>query len=261
MNVPQSLPDPAALKNTLRSRPQQLFIGGQWLAASAGKTLDVIDPATGDVFAQAAAGEAADIDLAVKAARKALDQGPWRTTPPSERARLLWKLSDAIEANAAELALLETLDNGMPLWLAQMWNIPKAVDCLRYYSGWPMRLSGETLPVSTPGEYHTYTRREPVGVVGQIVAWNMPFGMAVGKIAPALAAGCTVVLKPAEQTPLSAIRLGQLIQEVGFPEGVVNIVTGTGESAGRRKNGLADAGGAGKRNLVDIRMIDQRSAG
>jgi len=121
----------------------------------------------------------------------------------------------------------------MPLWVAQMWNIPKAVECLRYYSGWPMRLTGETLPVSTPGEYHTYTRKEPIGVVGQIVAWNMPFGMAVGKIAPALAAGCTVVLKPAEQTPLSAIRLGELIQEVGFPEGVVNIVTGTGESAGR----------------------------
>ena len=210
-----------------------MLIGGQWRAAVDGKTLDVLDPATGEVFAQAAAGAAADIDLAVKAARKAFEEGPWRSTPPNERARLLWKLSDAIEANAAELALLETLDNGMPLWLAQMWNVPKAVDCLRYYAGWPMRLTGETLPVSSPGEYHTYTRPEPVGVVGQIVAWNMPFGMAVGKIAPALAAGCTVVLKPAEQTPLSAIRLGQLIQEVGFPEGVVNIVTGTGESAGR----------------------------
>jgi phenylacetaldehyde dehydrogenase len=233
MNSPQAQHDPAALKNSLHSRPRQLLIGGQWCAAVSGKTLDVSDPATGDVFAQVAAGEAADIDLAVKAARKAFELGPWRSTPPSERARLLWKLSDAIETNAAELALLETLDNGMPLWLAQMWNIPKAVDCLRYYAGWPMRLTGETLPVSTPGEYHTYTRREAVGVVGQIVAWNMPFGMAVGKIAPALAAGCTVVLKPAEQTPLSAVRLGQLIQEVGFPEGVVNIVTGTGESAGR----------------------------
>jgi phenylacetaldehyde dehydrogenase len=212
---------------------RQLLIGGRWSSAASGRALDVFDPATGEVFAQAAAGGAEDIDAAVKAARNALERGPWRTTPPAERARLLWKLSDAIEANAAELALLETLDNGMPLWLAQMWNIPKAVDCLRYYSGWPMRLTGETLPVSTPGEYHTYTRKEPIGVVGQIVAWNMPFGMAVGKIAPALAAGCTVVLKPAEQTPLSAIRLGELIQEVGFPDGVVNIVTGTGESAGR----------------------------
>ena len=233
MNAPQAAANPDALKATLRGKPQQLLIGGQWRAAASGQTLDVLDPATGEVFAQAAAGGAADIDQAVKAARKAFEQGPWRTTSPSERGRLLWKLSDAIEANAAELALLETLDNGMPLWLAQMWNLPKAIECLRYYAGWPMRLTGETLPVSTPGEYHTYTRREPVGVVGQIVAWNMPFGMAVGKIAPALAAGCTVVLKPAEQTPLSAIRLGQLIQEVGFPEGVVNIVTGTGESAGR----------------------------
>jgi phenylacetaldehyde dehydrogenase len=225
--------EPAALKRALHGRSQQLLIGGKWRPASSGKVLDVFDPATGEVFAQAAAGEAADIDAAVKAARHALEQSAWRTTSPAERARLLWKLSDAIEANAAELALLETLDNGMPLWVAQMWNIPKAVECLRYYSGWPMRLTGETLPVSTPGEYHTYTRKEPIGVVGQIVAWNMPFGMAVGKIAPALAAGCTVVLKPAEQTPLSAVRLGQLIQEVGFPEGVVNIVTGTGESAGR----------------------------
>jgi len=215
------------------SRPRQLLIGGKWRPAASGRVLDVFDPANGEVFAQAAAGEAADIDAAVKAARHALEQSAWRTTSPAERARLLWKLSDAIEANAAELALLETLDNGMPLWVAQMWNIPKAVECLRYYSGWPMRLTGETLPVSSPGEYHTYTRKEPIGVVGQIVAWNMPFGMAVGKIAPALAAGCTVVLKPAEQTPLSAVRLGELIQEVGFPEGVVNIVTGTGESAGR----------------------------
>jgi phenylacetaldehyde dehydrogenase len=219
--------------STVQERPRELLIGGKWLPAASGKVLDVFNPATGEVFARAAAGEAADIDAAVKAARHALEKSAWRTTSPAERARLLWKLSDAIEANAGELAMLETLDNGMPLWVAQMWNIPKAVECLRYYSGWPMRLTGETLPVSTPGEYHTYTRKEPIGVVGQIVAWNMPFGMAVGKIAPALAAGCTVVLKPAEQTPLSAIRLGELIQEVGFPEGVVNIVTGTGESAGR----------------------------
>ena len=233
MNAAMKPAEPSALKRALQGRPRQLLIGGRWVPAASGQVLDVFDPATGEVFAQAAAGGAQDIDLAVHAARQAFEQGPWRSTPPAERARLLWKLSDAIEANAAELALLETVDNGMPLWLAQMWNIPKAVDCLRYYSGWPTRLTGETLPVSTPGEYHTYTRKEPIGVVGQIVAWNMPFGMAVGKIAPALAAGCTVVLKPAEQTPLSAIRLGELIQEVGFPDGVVNIVTGTGESAGR----------------------------
>jgi phenylacetaldehyde dehydrogenase len=233
MNASLKSQGPAGLKQALQGRPRQLLIGGKWRPAAAGKVFDVYDPATGEMFAQAAAGEAADIDAAVKAARQALEQGPWRSTSPAERARLLWKLSDAIEANAAELALLETLDNGMPLWVAQMWNIPKAVECLRYYAGWPTRLTGETLPVSTPGEYHTYTRREPIGVIGQIVAWNMPFGMAVGKVAPALAAGCTVVLKPAEQTPLSAVRLGELIQEVGFPDGVVNIVTGTGIAAGR----------------------------
>lgn len=221
------------LKQSLQGRKPQVLIGGQWRDPASEKVLDVFDPATGEVFTQAAAGGANDIDAAVKAARHALENGPWRSTSPADRSKLLWKLSDAIEAHAAEIAMLETLDNGMPLWVAQMWNVPKAVDCLRYYSGWPTRLTGETLPVSTPGEYHTYTRREPVGVVGQIVAWNMPFGMAVGKIAPALAAGCTVVLKPAEQTPLSAIKLGQLIQEVGFPEGVVNIVTGTGTSAGK----------------------------
>ena len=219
--------------NPVPEHHRQLFVGGKWRAAASGKAFDVFNPATGEVFAQAASGDAEDVDAAVRAAREAFERGPWRTTSPMERSRLLWKLSDVIEAHAAELALLETLDNGMPLWLAQMWNIPKAVECLRYYSGWPMRLTGETLPVSSPGEYHTYTRKEPIGVVGQIVAWNMPFGMAVGKIAPALAAGCTVVLKPAEQTPLSAIRLGELIQEVGFPDGVVNIVTGTGEAAGR----------------------------
>jgi acyl-CoA reductase-like NAD-dependent aldehyde dehydrogenase len=129
----QTQPNPAALKATLRGRAQQLLIGGQWRDASSGETLDVLDPATGENFAKAAAGGAADIDQAVKAARKAFEHGPWRTTSPNERARLLWKLSDAIEAHAEEIALLETLDNGMPLWLAQMWNVPKAVDCLRYY--------------------------------------------------------------------------------------------------------------------------------
>src|SRR5436309_2657466 len=137
MNASLKPVEPAGVKRALHGRPRQLLIGGKWRPAASGKVLDVFDPATGEVFAQAAAGEAADVDAAVKAARQALEQGPWRSTSPNERARLLWKLSDAIEANAAELALLETLDNGMPLWVAQMWNIPKAVECLRYYAGWP----------------------------------------------------------------------------------------------------------------------------
>jgi phenylacetaldehyde dehydrogenase len=149
---------------------------------------------------------------------------------PAQRARLMWKLGDAIEANADELALIETLDNGKPMKIARMADVNGAAEKLRYYAGWATKLTGDTLAVSAPGDFHTYTLREPVGVCGLIVPWNFPLLMAVSKIAPALAAGCTVILKPAEQTPLTAIRLGELVQEVGFPEGVINIVTGFGEA-------------------------------
>lgn len=233
MNAPATPADVAALISGPLAQPQTLLIDGRQVPACSGATFDVYNPATGEVFAQAAAGGAEDIDLAVKAARKAFDEGPWSRMPASERTKLLWKLADAIEANARELALLETLDNGKPYMMALNVDIPMAAECLRYFSGWPTKLHGETHSVAAPGEWHAYTIRQPVGVVGQIVAWNFPLAMAVGKIAPALAAGCTIVLKPAEQTPLSAVKLGELIQQVGFPEGVVNIVTGYGRDAGQ----------------------------
>ena len=214
-------------------RPRELLIDGKWRPAQSGRTFDVSDPATAQVFAHAAAGDAADIDLAVKAARRAFESGPWPSMTPAARARLLLKLADAIEAAGDEIALLETLDNGMPYRMARFMAIGGAAESLRYHAGWATKISGETINISAPGEWHVYTLREPVGVVGQIVPWNFPFIMGVAKIAPALAVGCTVVLKPAEQTPLSTVRLGELIQEVGFPEGVVNIVTGFGETAGR----------------------------
>jgi phenylacetaldehyde dehydrogenase len=213
-------------------RPRELLIGGAWQAARSGETFDVIDPATGQVFAKAAAGDAADIDAAVKSARTAFE-GSWGTSMPAYRARLLFKLADLIEAHGDELGLLETLDNGMPWRMARMAATFGAAESLRYHAGWATKIGGETINLSVPGEWHAFTVREPIGVVGQIVPWNFPLVMAVAKIAAALTVGCTVVLKPAEQTPLTAIRLGELIMQAGFPPGVVNIVTGFGETAGR----------------------------
>ncbi len=213
-------------------RPRELLIGGRWQRAKSGASFEVVDPSNGRIFAHAAAGDAADIDAAVKAARAAFD-GPWGMSMPAFRARLLLKLADLIEANGDELALLETLDNGMPFRMARMVAAFGAAESLRYHAGWATKIGGETINLSVPGEWHAYTLREPVGVVGQIVPWNFPFAMAVAKIAAALTVGCTVVLKPAEQTPLSTVRLGELILEAGFPPGVVNIVTGYGETAGR----------------------------
>src|SRR5688572_4707782 len=215
------------------SRPRELFIGGKWQPAKSGETFKVVDPATAAVFANVASGGEADIDAAVQAARKAFDSGPWPAMPPAQRARLLLKLADAIEAHADEIALLETLDNGMPYRLAKFGGVFGAAESLRYHAGWATKIAGSTVNLSFPGEWHAYTLREPVGVVGQIVPWNFPFVMGVAKIAAALCVGCTVVLKPAEQTPLSTVKLGELIAEVGFPEGVINIVTGFGETAGR----------------------------
>jgi phenylacetaldehyde dehydrogenase len=214
------------------STPRKLLIGGQWVNAADGDTFPVIDPSTGEKVAEVAEGKAADIDKAVKAARKAFDSGPWPKMSPSERGRLIWKVADLIEQNAEELAQLETLDNGKPFTIASMADIPLAAEQFRYMSGWATRIEGSTLGISAPGEYHAYTLREPIGVVGQIIPWNFPLLMAAWKVAPALACGCTVVLKPAEQTPLTAVRLGELICEAGFPDGVVNVVTGFGETAG-----------------------------
>ncbi|WP_345817353.1 aldehyde dehydrogenase family protein (plasmid) [Paraburkholderia sp. PREW-6R] len=213
-------------------RAHGLLIDGKWSEAQSGRTLDVEDPGTAELLTRVAAGEAADIDRAVQAARQAFDGGPWRRVKPAERARLLWKLADLMHDHADELAQLESLDNGKPVVFARAVDVLSSVEMVRYFAGWTTKFGGETVDVSVPGEWHAYTTREPIGVVGQIVPWNYPLGMAVWKIAPALAAGCTIVLKPAEQTPLTALRLGELVLEAGIPPGVVNVVTGYGETAG-----------------------------
>jgi phenylacetaldehyde dehydrogenase len=214
-------------------RVGSLWINGQWKSAQSGETFDVYNPATGEVIARCAAGGQADIDAAVRAARRAFESGPWSKMTPSERGRLLWKLGDLLEQHTDEFAEIETLDNGKPMAVARAADVPLAVDLFRYMAGWATKISGETFPISAGGgEFFSYTSREPIGVVGQIIPWNFPLLMAAWKLGPALAAGCTVVLKPAEQTPLSALRLGELIEEAGIPQGVVNIVTGLGETAG-----------------------------
>jgi phenylacetaldehyde dehydrogenase len=212
---------------------RRMLINGDWVDANSGDTFHVYNPATGEVMAHVAAGDHADIDLAVKSARQAFEEGPWSRMTHGERGKLIWKLADLIEENLEEFAQIESLDNGKPLSVARVADIPLAIDLFRYMSGWASKIEGRTIALSGLGsEYFAYTLREPVGVVGQIIPWNFPLLMAAWKLGPALAAGCTVVLKPAEQTPLSALRLGELIQEAGFPPGVVNIVTGYGETAG-----------------------------
>jgi phenylacetaldehyde dehydrogenase len=214
--------------------PRKMLIGGNWVDAVSGKTFETYDPSTGEVLARVAEGATEDIDLAVKEARSALEKGAWPKMSPAQRGKLLWKLADLVDQHTEELAQLETLDNGKPIMTSRKGDIPAAAEMFRYYAGWTDKISGSTLPLSAPGpdKFFAYTRREPVGVVGQIIPWNYPLIMASWKLAPALAAGCTVVLKPAEQTPLTALRLGELILESGFPPGVVNIVPGFGETAG-----------------------------
>jgi phenylacetaldehyde dehydrogenase len=217
-------------------KPRKMLINGKWVNSISGKTFPTYNPATGEILAQVAEGDREDIERAVKAARKAFDQGPWRRMTASERGRLIWKLADLMESHTEEFAYLESLDNGKPLTIARAADVPLAVDLFRYMAGWTTKIEGNTIPISvpyTPGaKYLAYTLREPVGVAGQIIPWNFPLLMAAWKLGPALACGCTVVLKPAEQTPLSALRLGDLVMEAGFPEGVVNIVPGYGETAG-----------------------------
>lgn len=220
------------LKRGFLAKPLDHYIDGRWVPSLSSLYFDVYDPSTGAVIAQAADGGREDIDLAVRAARAAFETGPWRSMPPSERTRLLWALADAVAAEADQLALLETLNTGKPLRVARAFDVALAVEAIRYNAGWATKLGGVTHPMSQAGEWHAFTLREPVGVVGQIVTFNVPLTMAANKISPALAAGCTVVLKPAEQTPLTAIRLGQLAEKVGFPPGVINIVIGRGKEAG-----------------------------
>lgn len=221
---------------TFIAQTRKMLINGQWVNAQSGKTFPTYDPATGEVLAHVTEGDKADIDLAVQAARKAFEQGLWRKMTPSDRGKVIWRLADLLESNLEEFAQLESLDNGKPLTIARAADVPLAVDLFRYMAGWTTKIEGNTIPISVPympgAEFLAYTRREPVGVVGQIIPWNFPLLMAAWKLGPALAVGCTIVLKPAEQTPLSALRLGELFMEAGFPDGVVNIVPGYGETAG-----------------------------
>jgi phenylacetaldehyde dehydrogenase len=213
-------------------RTPRMLIDGKMVGAASGKTFAVYNPATGGVIANVPEADKADVDLAVAAARRAFDERRWGKITPSERGRMLWRIADLIERNLEELAELESVDNGKPYAIARVADLPLAVDMFRYMGGWATKITGSTIPLSLPGEYLSYTVREPVGVVGQIIPWNFPLLMAAWKIAPALAAGCTIVLKAAEQTPLSALRLAEIIQEAGVPPGVVNILTGFGETAG-----------------------------
>jgi len=223
-----TIPTPSVVRPTVRQT--QCFIGGAWTPAVSGKTFETFHPATEEVIAEIAEGDAADVDRAAEAARDAFERGPWSRMDARDRGHLLYRLADLIEAEIDELAALETLDNGKPIRDARQVDLPLVVDCLRYYAGYADKIHGQTIPVR--GKYFTYTRREPVGVVGQIIPWNFPALMVAWKWGPALAAGCTVVMKPAEQTPLSCLRMARLAQKAGFPDGVINVVPGYGPTAG-----------------------------
>jgi acyl-CoA reductase-like NAD-dependent aldehyde dehydrogenase len=212
----------------LRQQPKKLFIGGKWVEAASGKTFDTIDPSTGEVLAKVAEGGAEDIDRAVAAARKAHESGVWRDLPPAERAK------DLIEEHLLEFAQLDSLDNGKPINEMLLADVPISAATFRYYAGWVTKLDGATQQTSFPGKFLSYTLRQPVGVVGQIIPWNFPLMMAAWKVAPALACGNTVVLKPSEETPLSALLLAQILEEAEIPAGVFNVVPGFGEVAGAR---------------------------
>jgi phenylacetaldehyde dehydrogenase len=216
--------------------PRQLFINGQWCDAASGKTFETPNPATGETLARVAEGSAEDIDRAVRAARRAFDEGPWSRMTPSERGRIIWRIGDLILEHADELAQLESLDNGKPFAVARAADVPLAADLFHYMAGWATKIEGSTIDISVPympgANFHSYTLREPLGVVGQIIPWNFPLLMAAWKLGPALATGNCVVLKPAEQTPLTALRLAGLMAEAGVPDGVVNVVPGFGETAG-----------------------------
>lgn len=210
---------------------KKLYINGEFVESASSKTFDTPNPATGETLATVYEADKADIDRAVQAAREAFENGPWSKMSPSTRAQLMYKLAELMEENKEELAQLETLDNGKPIRETSNADIPLAIEHMRYYAGWATKIVGQTIPVNN--QYFNYTRHEPVGVVGQIIPWNFPLLMAMWKLGAALATGCTVVLKPAEQTPLSALYLAELIEEAGFPPGVINIVPGFGETAGQ----------------------------
>jgi phenylacetaldehyde dehydrogenase len=260
--------DTIALDSRLRhaagflGRTAGMLIDGKFVPAVSGKTFPVYNPATGTVIAKVPEGDKADVNLAVAAARRAFDDGTWRKVSPAARGKLLWKLADLIERDLEELAELESIDNGKPYAVARVADLPLAVDMFRYMAGWATKITGTTLPWSLPGEFLSYTLREPIGVVGQIIPWNFPLLMAAWKLAPALATGCTIVLKVAEQTPMTALRLAELVQEAGFPDGVVNILTGFGETAGAALAAHPDVDKIAFTGSTEVgKLIVQASAG
>jgi len=222
--MPSTKSSPVAISAT------KLLIDNRWIPSESGRTFATVNPSTGEEICQISESDAADVDRAVKAARAAFEHGPWRKMPASERGRLIFRLADLIEKHADELAGLEALDNGKPFGVAKAVDVAATAGCFRYFAGWADKVHGKTIPID--GEYFCYTRHEPVGVVGQIIPWNFPMLMLAWKLAPALATGNTVVMKPAEQTPLSALRIGELIVEAGCPAGVVNLLPGYGPTAG-----------------------------
>jgi phenylacetaldehyde dehydrogenase len=245
----EQFPYSDAAKQALARKPQ-LFIDGDWVDSTGGATIDVIDPSSGKVVSAFVDATDADVDRAVAAARRAFDDGRWSDLPPMVREGALHKLADILADHADELAELEAIDNGKPKGMAAAIDVPAAIGMIHYMAGWASKLGGgEAIePSATPrGLFHSYVRREPIGVAAQIVPWNFPLLMAVLKIAPALTAGCTVVLKPAEQTSLTALRLADLIQQAGIPNGVVNIITGNGHTAGDRLVRHPDVAPPGRR--------------
>jgi phenylacetaldehyde dehydrogenase len=231
MNKPLPHPQISEAVSKFLAGKHQAFIGGKWMDAVSGKTFGTFDPGTGRVIAQVAECDAPDVDKAVAAAREAFE-GPWSRTTGSDRARMMWKFAELIEKHADELTELESLNNGKPRPNVRNVDLMLGCETLRYTAGWATKITGETIALSTAPKMHAFTVMEPIGVVGQIIPWNSPIMMATWKLAPALATGCTVVLKPAEQTPLTALYLARLIQEAGIPDGVVNIVPGFGPTAG-----------------------------
>lgn len=237
LDVAQIEPQQAGTRQFLAQSRRRMLIDNEWVEAASGRSFDTLNPATGTVLGQVPAGEAADIDRAVAAARRAFESPAWRDIVPAQRARLLWKMADLMEQHIDELAELETLDQGKPIWVGRYAEIPGAIEQFRYFAGQAMRIEGTTIPTSinyqpAGKKIFAYTAKEPIGVVGAIVPWNSPIVLTAMKIAPALAAGCTMVLKPAEDTSLTAIRMAELMVEAGFPPGVFNLVTGLGEVAG-----------------------------
>lgn len=232
MNKPFSIENPldsvSAETRKFLGESHQLFIGGQRCEAVDGGRREVVDPATGRVISNVAEANEKDVNLAVKAARTAFDDGRWSRLKPNERMKILWRVAELIDQHSVQLAELDVLDEGSPYGVVKNFYISLAADHFRYFAGWANKVDGTTMPVNMDGEWHVYTTREPVGVVAQILPWNVPFLMMAWKLAPALAAGCTVIVKPAEDTPLSAMLFADICREAGIPDGVVNILTGDG---------------------------------